>query len=322
MPSDRLITVNFLAHHRRRYLPAVCSELAAASEETRSRLQAKILIYPLRSFGAVKASARMLRESGIPTRIVSSGNYMGKARVVARARTPLTMKHDEDVFMSRSDWATYVDAAASADWLTWDVLAPVISSGIPGCEHFLDFYASDHLRSSLRQHFAEYRIPNLWGVNFEPLAGTYRADDPSAFLEAVRRLETPYKGIHPVRLSRFAQEALIDEALRSLRTRAGQPVRDIVPLAASPYFCNNSFVSTTRFYREMIDGIDRGEFYSDGFDEVPLNQALDARGRKIGFVRDALAIHPSYNAVGEAYSQMSDRFFVEVQRDLAFHRSP
>jgi hypothetical protein len=54
------------------------------------------------------------------------------------------------------------------------------------------------------------------------------------------------------------------------------------------------------------------DLYFDGFDELPLNEILDLRGRRIEFIIECLAIHPSYNSIGDDFEMISDSFFKNI----------
>ena len=83
----------------------------------------------------------------------------------------------------------------------------------------------------------------------------------------------------------------------------------------SPYFCNSVFIVGTKTYNDVVAGIDKGVFFSDGFDEVALNQYMDLSGRNVYFNSGVAAIHPSYNTIGYQYESISDKFFSTIQAE-------
>lgn len=310
MSRRRPLTVFFMAHSRRRYLEQTVGQLVACEQAVLKRISVVFLVTSRKDVRALIRPLFRLWRAGTPAWIVIKGKYAAKAHAISRAKSDFIMKCDEDIFMTSATWAAFITRSLEADWTNTKVVSPIVSSGIPSYELFLAHYGSPSLVGEMEQILATVQIPgDLWGADYRKLEGIYRDDGAEAFFRVVKRLNHPYKGIHPLRLSEEGQRRLVRFCIDEQNWR--RPDLDLgwVEIAVSPYFCNSAFISTTSFYREAVEGMASGRFFSDGFDEVALNQALDLDGRKILFDAACVAIHPSYNSIGLVYSDLSDDFF-------------
>ena len=310
MLRRRSITVFFMAHSRRNYLEHTVRQLAACETATLKLVSVVFLVTSKKDVRALLRSLLRLWISGVPARIVIAGKYSSKAEEISRATTDFIMKCDEDIFMTSATWTAFVTRALEADWTNVRVISPIISSGIPSYELFLSHYGSPSFKAEMAHILAKVEIPgDLWGADYSGLGGIYRNRGAEEFFRVVKRLHHPYKGIHPLRLSEEGQRRLLRFCMEDQRWSRPDPNFGWVEIAASPYFCNSAFISTSSFYRGVVEGMASGRYFDDGFDEVALNQALDNDGRRILFDTACVAIHPSYNSIGSVYRDLSDEFF-------------
>jgi hypothetical protein len=197
---------------------------------------------------------------------------------------------------------------------TVDALAPVLTTGVPSCELFFDDWLPPEFRSTLRGFLASVDVPQrIWGADYSSLVGTYKVESQARFFSELSKINHHYKGMHPVRFSKEAQEGLVGYVLANRLWNMSPKSNEITSISESPYFCNNLFACRRDFYVDVVQGIRKGSLFSDGFDEVAINQLLDRRGRRIQFARGVLGIHPSYNTVPES-NEITAKFFEEISR--------
>lgn len=304
------LSIFIFAHSRRKYIYRICQELIWVDTRILEEIKVVLLVDSFTQSGLLEI-IRLLKVNGVACSVIARRRYLDKSRVMSRSKSKLIMKLDEDIFMTSAVWERFLRDCFE-DTPEHSVLAPVISSGIPGVESFLSSFSDEAFAIQFRQKLSQVKIPNIWGTNYESLLGKYRTDSTEDFFAAVREIDHHYKGVHPLRFSEELQRELIDQVLlsstwkRPLMGKGG-----IVPDTA-PYFCNSVFITSSKIYREVIEGIDHGEYFTDGFDEVALNQYLDQRERPLFFNNSTAAIHPSYNTIGPNYAEISDHFFNSI----------
>ena len=221
------------------------------------------------------------------------------------------MKLDEDIFMTTAVWERFLRDCFE-DMPLQSVLAPVISSGIPGVEPFLTSFSDQAFAIQFRKKLGQVKIPNSWGANYESLIGKYDSESQEEFFAAVNDINHHYKGVHPLRFSEELQRELVNQILKNASWRKPLETGERTEFNSFPYFCNSAFVTSASVYREVIEGVDKGIYFTDGFDEVALNQYLERRGRPLIFNGATAAIHPSYNTIGANYVAISDHFFGSI----------
>lgn len=304
------LNIFIFAHSRSRYIHRILQELIRVDTSVLIEIKVILLVDHFGQSGVLPI-IQLLRKNNVKYSVIARRRYLDKSRVMSRSKSRLIMKLDEDIFMTSAVWERFLkDCFESMP--VQSVLAPVISSGIPGIELFLSTFTDEAFASQFRVKLGRVRIPNAWGANYENLVGKYRNDNNKDFFNAVRDVNHHYKGVHPLRFSEELQRELVDKILKTSSWRqpivtAGGAVYD-----SFPYFCNSAFVTSTSIYREVIEGVDRGIYFNDGFDEVALNQYLDRRDRPLIFNDATAAVHPSYNTIGPSYAKISDDFFNNV----------
>lgn len=305
--KNSTLNIYIFAHSRRKYIYRILQELIQVDSKLLNEITIVLLVDNFTQSGMLQL-IRFLRTHKINFHVVARRKYLDKSRVVSRAKSKLVMKLDEDIFMTSPVWERFlIDTFEEMPMQT--VIAPVISSGIPGVELFLSNFSDRAFATHFREKLALVKIPNAWGANYESLFGKYRAENPEGFFAAVRELNHHYKGVHPLRFSEDLQRELIEYVIETSSWENPLPSPRRTEISSAPYFCNSAFVTSTLLYREVIEGIDNGVFFTDGFDEVALNQYLDQRGRPLLFNCATAAIHPSYNTIGPNYAEISDNFF-------------
>ena len=225
-------------------------------------------------------------------------DYKSKIRYMSNVATELVMKLDDDIFMTTDSWMSFFDSESRIDWSQSVVYAPTISTGIPGVEDYLSFFVTDELRDELRREFAQTHIPDLWGMDYQPLQGSYSTSAPVEFFSAVSGLESVYRGIHPIRIRADLQKKLAEYAVSHPDSLKPLSPESLAPMTRGTYFCNSIIAVEPSTYQTVIEGMDSGAFFDDGFDEVAFNQFLLSEKRLVTFNQSVAALHPSYNTIG------------------------
>jgi hypothetical protein len=308
-----LLTINFFAHTRSRYIYSIVGELAKLDKNLKKDISVNFLAN--RYFrNNLKSAKSVLDESGISNNVLSNKRYLGKSTIVGNSKSPLSMKIDEDIFLTATNWEKFLVDSFNFD-IRDSVLAPTVSSGIPGVEKFISNFLPEKLAEEYRAAFRDVEIPNSWGADYSSLRGVYDPKNLEIFFENVAKVNHHYKGVHPIRFDASLQTKLIDDIF--IHRNWEKPISDkgFEKMEYSPYFCNSVFIVGTKTYNDVVAGIDKGVFFSDGFDEVALNQYMDLSGRNVYFNSGVAAIHPSYNTIGYQYESISDKFFSTIQAE-------
>lgn len=311
MNTKAEITVFFLAHKRHRYLELIAKEIANCSEATKEKLEIQFLVDDREMEQKLVSATDILVDAGFTVRTQIRSKYLDKSSAISRSKTKYVIKHDEDIFMSSESWDYFIEAIPKYNFKQNPVIAPVISSGIPSVELFLDYFLTAKQAHTIRALLEKVKFPDdFLGADYSSLNRKYKVNDFTNFFQAVSKIPHVYKGIHPIRLSFDAQKALMRASLENIswfKPTLSEPNLTEVP--GSPYFCNSFFVSKRSFYRMVILSIRLKRLFSDGFDEVGLNQYMTLKKKNVIFDLNCAAIHPSYNSVGISYEEISDSFF-------------
>lgn len=247
-------------------------------------------------------------------RVFSSHYYFDKVKLIASSSYKIVIKCDEDLYFGKNSWLSIFASLKSMDSYNFDVLSPILSTGIPSVELFLDKHPDSKFVSGIRNGFAKTNFTDWWGgrVQYENLNGKYDARNSDTFFQHVDLLPHVRKGIHPIRLNEELQRAMM---LNSLGNQwwNNLPVSSFVVNGERyPYFCNSFYITKRTFLVDLLQGIESGDLENDGYDEIALNQHLKLHNRRIGFISHAIGIHPSYNTIGDSYLEIADIFFHEI----------
>jgi hypothetical protein len=268
-----------------------------------------------RHFGSnLKDAKSVLDKSGIRHNVLANKRYLGKSAIVGNSKSPLSMKIDEDIFLTVENWEKFLVDSFDFE-IGNSVLAPTVSSGIPGVEKFISNFLPEQLGKEYRIAFREVVIPNVWGADYSSLIEVYDPKNYEIFFAHVAKVNHHYKGVHPIRFDASLQKKLISDLFVHRKWETPITNQGFEKLEYSPYFCNSIFIIGTKTYKDVVSGIDNSEYFSDGFDEVALNQYLDLSGRNVYFNAGVAAIHPSYNTIGNEYELLSDKFFATIRAE-------
>ncbi len=302
-----IISINVFAHARRRYIKTNFLQLIELERSLKNEIQVNIVADNHFTNG-ISGIARNLNKSGVRTKLVFASNYLKKVEFASKVKTPLVAKIDEDIFLTTANWEKFLSDSFNFG-LDNEVLSPLISSGVPSVEYFIDNFLTNAESVSLREAFSKFVFIDAWGVDFSSLQAVYTKNEFVTFFNAVSKLDHHYKGIHPIRFSSELQRNLVEIIKNSSTWLNPIHSKGFMLDTISPYFCNSFFVSSTKIYRMIFDGLTSGKYFTDGFEEVALNQYLNQNARPMYFNHGVAAIHPSYWTADETYSEISDDFY-------------
>lgn len=303
-----LITINVFAHARRRYIKTNFQQLAGLEKSLKSEICINLIADNCTKRG-LSGIAKELQKSGISTRLIYANTYLKKVDVASKVKTAMVSKIDEDIFLTTENWHKLLTDSFNFKMEDEGILAPLISSGVPSVEYFLDNFLGESEVNSLREKFSKFVFVDAWGVDFSSLQGSYSSIEYSSFFNTVSKLNHYYKGVHPIRFSSDCQEELLNSIKYSKSWLLPIHSKGFILDNISPYFCNSFFITKTKTYKAIFDGINNGEYFNDGFEEVGLNQFLDRRSRPLYFNHGVAAIHPSYWTANGSYAALSDSFY-------------
>lgn len=302
----KTITVNIFAGSNWKQLPDTVSTLLQARNLFPNEIRVKVLTG---KSGKQFLAHSFERESKL--KVYCFESYWAKALVAYASSSDLTIKLDDDIWMTVGDWHEFLKSSLMTR--DFEVCSPVISTGIPSVEQFLEHYLTPEESEEVRKILGCVPFPkSLWGADYSSLDGLY-SKGYSSFQKGVDALETDFKGIHPIRISHEAQVELLELGMKA-QTR-GRLTGGKSESTSSTYFCNNVFACTRRTGWSLVFGVLRFIYRFDGYDEVGLNQMLRHRGGINRIALNSLAIHPSYNSAPK-FNSVRESMFERIRSHL------
>jgi len=304
-------TVFIFANHRARYLSVGLAELCQCNAVQKGDAEVVVLadgpslVQALQVRHTLRDVAKI---SVTPTLIHRRGNsYRRKLAHLADSTSEYVVKCDEDIFMTPASW----DSLLSKTPEKGVVLTPIVSTGIPTVEYFLESCKDKIFVSEIRRIFESQLIPNAWGQDYstlEPDASSNRAP----YFESVDRLSTNLKGVHPIRFSSEAQWRIAEHCAEQSWWRT--PLSPKRVEMGYPYLCNSVILTNPAVYADLIEDIKVGRRQFDGYDELALNMQAREGRLSVEVLLGCYGVHPSYNSIGPEYVEISDFVFREVPR--------
>lgn len=241
-------------------------------------------------------------------KIYARKSYWAKALIAYTSRSKFIAKVDDDVFMTEESWLKFLGHVEELG--PFEICSPVISTGIPSVELFLDNYLTPQESSQIRQQLTSTRFPKaLWGVDYSSLNGKYDLGIEE-FLQAVGDLPTHFKGIHPVRLDSDAQRMLLDLAFQAISR--GRLTKNPKTVMARTYFCNNIYALSRHSALRLVLGTLLGRLPFDGYDELAINGLLKSCNTGNVVILDSLAVHPSFNSA-RGFQEIKAKMYRNVE---------
>lgn len=287
-----MITINYLTHHRNKVFWDISKYFFdRIKEENKSKIKLNILSTNNIDF---------VLPDRIETNVVSFDdnelNYISKIRYAISQDTEYSVKLDEDCFINNHIWDYMIENVSILENQSNLAIVPVLSNNIPLVDNFIKNFITDlKVKDKIYKNFLNQNMPNgLWGVDYSPLNQyTINADswDPENFYDGVSQLNHFYKGIHPIRICANAQLILNKYILENF-DRIVQKNNYSLQEFSCPYYTNSMFLIKTK---EWINVLNTESF--DAFDEVQFNVYKNRFNKKLFFVENGFAIHPTYNTI-------------------------
>jgi len=231
----------------------------------------------------------------------SHHNYLQKVRFAieyAKNNSFLyMMKCDNDLFYRGLTLDYMVENLHLLDDPANLTLGPLLSSGIPCIEYFMNDFLNESERNVLEHKFLETRMEDLWGATYTQLnqhtinASTWNGQE---FFQAVKQTSHYYKGIHPIRVNLDAIKYLNQCIIHNKDEFYKDKELSIIYDSSSPYLCNSVFCIKTSTYETIVYD---STLYVDDFDEVPLNKYAWKMGTNHLFVKNGYGLHMYYNTI-------------------------
>lgn len=306
-----ITNVFIFANHRARYLSAALAELVQCDAVQRGDAEVVILadrpslVQALHVRHTLRDVAKI---SVTPTLIHRRGNsYWRKLAHLADSTSKYVVKCDEDIFMTSASW----DSLLSQTPEKGVVLTPILSTGIPTVEYFLESCNDKIFVSEIRRIFESQLIPNAWGQDYSTLK-PYTSSNRAPYFQSVDRLSTNLKGVHPIRFSSEAQWRLAQHCAEQSWWRT--PLSPKRVEMEYPYLCNSLILTSPAVYADLIKDVKVGRREFDGYDEIGLNMQAQEGRLSVEVLLGCHGVHPSYNSIGPEYVEISDFVFREVPR--------
>ena len=225
-------------------------------------------------------------------------NYIWKLRyandIATEFNIPYMMKCDNDIFFTADTFDFMFDNLDKLNdkHLT---IGPVLSSGIPTVEYFLEQYMDPSSADIVRQKFLQTTFFDRNHTCFKQLnAHTIYANnwDKKSFFENLKNTVYPFRGIHPIRVNNDAIHFVNQYILDNKQKFYDNNPKEIIYDDNSPYLCNSVFCIRTDVYRKILYDY---SLFQDAYDEVPLNKFSWNNNMNHLFIKNGFGIHMLYN---------------------------
>ena len=225
-------------------------------------------------------------------------NYIWKLRyandIATESNIPYMMKCDNDVFLTADTFDFMFDNLDKLNdkHLT---IGPVLSSGIPTVEYFLEQYMDPSSADIVRQKFLQTTFFDRDHTCYKQLnAHTIYANnwDKKLFFENLKNTVYPLRGIHPIRINNDAIHFVNQYILDNKQKFYDNNPKDIIYDDNSPYLCNTLFCIRTDVYKKILFD---NSLFQDSYDEVPLNKYAWNNNMNHLFIKNGFGIHMLYN---------------------------
>lgn len=305
------LTINYLPHSRNHYALSFVKEILKIEKSLLQNIKINFLTSENNSIW--KECKSKLDEKFVESNffIIPHGDYMKKLETGLDHTDNYFFKLDEDIFIPHLVWEFIIKNLSILDDPNNAFLAPLLSTGIPTVDLFIDAFCNEHEKEQLYKIFINTRLPSIWGADYSHLEshtiGTNKWS-PENFYNSVNNINHYYKGVHPVRFSADAQKLLLDICLTNFDKLCNSKNMECI-IHNKPYFCNSAFATTKLMYKTIIND---QSLFKDPFDEVPLNLYIEQHKLNKIFIKNGFAVHPSYNTLnvfGVDHVVISDKFF-------------
>jgi hypothetical protein len=208
---------------------------------------------------------------------------------------PYMMKCDNDIFLNAQTLDFIVENLELLNSDKHLTIGPVLSSGIPSVEYFMEQLLDESTKKRLEDEFLKVRFSDVNGADYTFL-NKYTIEsekwDKNGYFNDVHKMQHYYKGIHPIRISNPGIHLLNDYIIQNKDRFLAPRELSIINDDRSPYLCNSIFAIKTDTYKKIVNDL---SLYVDPFEEVPVNKYAWNHNMNHLFVKNGFAIHMYYN---------------------------
>lgn len=238
-------------------------------------------------------------------------NYLDKIKSVCNKDYDISIKMDEDIFLSPKLWNYFFNNLSLLDNENNLLLTASLSTGIPTIDNFIVHNFEPDQQTEIFNEFSNTVIPSIWGADYSSI----RHNNPyttKSYYEKVARINHHYKGIHPIRCS----ERVITK-FNSLLEKNLHKFNDdrtfFISQLNRPYICNSFFAIKTKEWKKIIYN---NSLYVDAYDEVPINKYRHQTGKVLQNVENAFGIHTVYNTIAWPEEDFFNRIYPRIIEQL------
>jgi len=228
-------------------------------------------------------------------------NYGAKVEHMCADDADHVIKIDEDCFLGGWAWDTWIEQIPQVLEDEQNILvAPIMGNGTPHGDPFIyEFFQGDALNHILdlilsydhnKINQADLYTNKVYDLNKHTIDATEW--DYEAYKSDVSKLDTVYKGLHPLRFNSqcqiFTLEYIIDNIERFLGKTSVK-----VETYEAPYFTSGIYAMTMSHLRQL-SSLRKDPSY---FDEVELNTHRNNNNLLIKLIHGCYGTHTMYNDV-------------------------
>jgi len=314
----KTITINYLANERTQYFKPIFNQLTKIKDENKKKINVNMLVSKPHDDNI---DIKLLTDNGIETQIIylpdSGRHYMCKVENAMNIANKYTISLDEDVFLNNHIWDFMIENCDILDDDKNLLFSPLLSTGVPTVDWFVEQFFEEEDKNLLFEKFKNTYIiesnctPPGCGILNKCTIDSNKWDYEN-FYEEVKKMQTHYKGIHPVRVSEELQSLLIDLVLKYKDKLFRKMDYELFYNNDRPYFCNNVYMIKTETYKRIIED---SSLFVDKFDEVPINKFRERHNLNMVFIKNSFGVHPTYNWIGmDKYTELANKFFTEMDK--------
>ena len=235
-------------------LKAIFNQLIKIKEENKKKINVNILVS---KDGDENIDEKLLTDNGIETQVIFQPHlgrhYMGKVEKGIEESDKYSVSLDEDVFINNHIWDFMIENCDVLDNDENILMSPLLSTGIPTVDWFIDGVLNDEDKKIMYDIFRTLRIGE-YNPN-EPIPPgckvlnehTVFSDrwDYEKWYEGAFRLDTHYKGVHPIRILDSAQQKMLEFCLKYKSKLLEKRNYELFKVKFRPYFNNNVYMIKT-----------------------------------------------------------------------------
>jgi hypothetical protein len=288
-------------------------------QSTKDKIRISLLVNDYSGVARWESLSKDLEQSGIETFIAyfpEEDNYRRKIRWATSQNFEYSIKMDEDCFMNQYMWEFMINHAFALDDPQNLMISPVLSNGIPSCEFFIHDILTEAEQSGMYKSFQQHKFAEVWNMDYSILnectVDCYEPWTTNRWFETLDKIDTPLKGIHPIRFSPNAHFILNLYVLAHIREFL-ENHNFYFHGFKSPYTCNSIFLAKTKLWHDTFHDkslCDRAAkqlgTWAYAFDEIQLNEYRHLNDMNVLFIRGGFGIHSMFNTLYKFDSRARD----------------